>query len=373
MKRNLHIDNIRGLLLVIILIDHLELRLSAITNSPLGYTSAAEGFIFMSGLVAGIVYMGRALKTDFKQMSLHAQKRSFTIYQYHIFLYALTLIIFLNSDTINQFWKADMPLMAANPLLAFFQGISLLYQPAPNDILPIYCILLLLLPVVLKQFVKNKLTLVLAISLALYLLGQFQLVETTISGLNKTMSTSIDLGYFNILSWQLLFFLGLLLGTWEVKNYPWWTAFKKNRVIFFVSLSVIIPCLVLRHTLYKNIPYADILINRSHLAPLRLLNFLSISFVVNYLISRYRPSVSAFLVYLGQNSLQVFSFHVIVVLCMAPFVPLIVKTGYLTELVITALAILSLWIPAFLNVLYTKRNQRKKNLQLVSDDLKLAK
>ena len=160
MKRNLQIDNIRGLLLVIILIDHLELRLSAITNSPLGYSSAAEGFIFMSGLVAGIVYMGRALKTDFKTMAVHAQKRSFTIYRYHVFLYLLTLILFLNSAAINQFWKSEMPLIAANPLSAFFLGISLLYQPAPNDILPIYCILLLILPLILEQFVKNKLTLV---------------------------------------------------------------------------------------------------------------------------------------------------------------------------------------------------------------------
>ncbi|EJH80513.1 TPA: OpgC domain-containing protein, partial [Vibrio cholerae O1] len=65
MKRIPALDSIRGLLLVLITFNHLiwysggTTILQMITHEPVGVFGAAEGFIFMSGLLAGMVYSRR--------------------------------------------------------------------------------------------------------------------------------------------------------------------------------------------------------------------------------------------------------------------------------------------------------------------------
>lgn len=353
MKRNLQLDNIKGLLLIIMLIDHLHLHLSKLTNNTLGYSSAAEGFIFVSGLVAGMVYIARAKSSNISKVFIQAQKRSFTIYKFHIILYSLSLLLFLNSGLIRQYWSNSYLLFATDPVNALVLGFLLLYQADLNDILPMYSIFLLLMPFVIKAFLKNKVVFVIAISLALYGLAQIDVVEIFTAWFNRTLGFSADLGYFNLLSWQLLFVLGLFAGHLEINNPPRWLAFKTSRPIFLILISFLIVCFLLRHSLNKELPYASLLINRSHLGPLRLLNFLAIAFVLNYLITRYRPRIiSSFLVFLGRNSLQVFAFHVIMAVCLAPMVPMIMKQGVIVEVVFTIIVVLSLWIPAFLTEIY---------------------
>jgi len=52
MGRDRRIDTLRGMLLIIMTVDHLGGWLTVITGQSLGYVSAAEGFIFLSGFVS---------------------------------------------------------------------------------------------------------------------------------------------------------------------------------------------------------------------------------------------------------------------------------------------------------------------------------
>jgi hypothetical protein len=55
--RNLHLDAVRGYCLLVMTINHLHVYgLNRVSQDTFGFFGAAEGFIFISGLVAGSYY-----------------------------------------------------------------------------------------------------------------------------------------------------------------------------------------------------------------------------------------------------------------------------------------------------------------------------
>ena len=58
-QRDRGLDSLRGLMLLGMAVNHIASRLQILTDHPFGYTSTAEGFVFLSGLVAGLVYTRR--------------------------------------------------------------------------------------------------------------------------------------------------------------------------------------------------------------------------------------------------------------------------------------------------------------------------
>ena len=65
-KRIKYLDLLRGLMLVIMTLNHLDGPIKSITFQPLGFVSAAAGFIYLSGFVYGLVYTRKYIETDFK-------------------------------------------------------------------------------------------------------------------------------------------------------------------------------------------------------------------------------------------------------------------------------------------------------------------
>ena len=51
--RDLRFDTVRGALLLIMAINHVGSDLSRVLDQPLGFVSAAEGFVFLSGVLSG--------------------------------------------------------------------------------------------------------------------------------------------------------------------------------------------------------------------------------------------------------------------------------------------------------------------------------
>jgi hypothetical protein len=88
MKRIFQIDALRGLMLVSMGVNHMLRQpafasvsyLQEYTYEPLGFFSAAEGFFFLSGLIAGIVYGKPILNGDFRTSKSRALKRAREIY-----------------------------------------------------------------------------------------------------------------------------------------------------------------------------------------------------------------------------------------------------------------------------------------------------
>jgi hypothetical protein len=90
MERDLRIDFFRGLALFCIFIDHLPNNFVAeFTLQSVMFSDAAEVFILISGLTAGIVY-GRAMERQgFMIAAVRVYHRVWQLYVAHVFLFMM--------------------------------------------------------------------------------------------------------------------------------------------------------------------------------------------------------------------------------------------------------------------------------------------
>ena len=57
LERRPELDALRGLFLVWMTLTHLPTRFSDFVNQPIGFVSSAEGFVFLSALLVGRLYI----------------------------------------------------------------------------------------------------------------------------------------------------------------------------------------------------------------------------------------------------------------------------------------------------------------------------
>jgi hypothetical protein len=80
MKRFIEFDVLRGVLLLMMSIDHSPSSLRRFTDQPLGFFSTAECFVFVSAFLAGMLFRKRAEKLGFAAAALR-QVDSEDLYQ----------------------------------------------------------------------------------------------------------------------------------------------------------------------------------------------------------------------------------------------------------------------------------------------------
>lgn len=292
-RRDLRIDSLRGLLLVFMAIDHIPSDLQVFTNHIFGYVSSAEGFVFIAGLVAGLVYTRRR-RTDGPVVAQESSwRRAAVLYGWHMALY-LFVVVTSQSDVAS--WHT---------LLA---GATLLNQPPLLDILPMYCAFMLLLPALLDAFDRGRRAQVLAVSFAVWAASNALLSpEPWTLGAVRTSS-------FSITAWQLLFVAGAACG-------HGWTS--GDRIVPQARASLIalagafcVACYLVRHAFVAPpMPRAtlDWLTNKNSLAPLRLANTAALYYLVFTVANRFPHAMQwRPFAFLGKNALHVFCAHVAV-------------------------------------------------------------
>lgn len=229
--RDVRLDFFRGFALICIFIDHTPNDLlSWFTVGSVGVSDAAEVFVLVSGYTAGLVY-GRAFDREGAlRGAARVGRRIWQLYVAHIFLLVLFLAIvgrtaelFDSTHYVEEFGVYDF---LDDPLLTFAGILTLRYQPVFMDILPLYIVLLALLPVALWGFARAPAA-ALAISAACWLAVQ---LDPT---LNLPAEPWPDGRWpFNPLAWQALFVLGAWLGwrqtgsriAWLRARWPVWVA-----------------------------------------------------------------------------------------------------------------------------------------------------
>src|SRR5471032_2061561 len=82
--RDLRFDSLRGLFLVCMTINHLPTEMRAVTDQSLGLFSAAEGFVFLSGLLAGWVYTRKYRRFGAQGLWQAASDRAQSIYRWQL-------------------------------------------------------------------------------------------------------------------------------------------------------------------------------------------------------------------------------------------------------------------------------------------------
>jgi hypothetical protein len=316
-ERDLRLDFFRGIALVSIFIDHVawDSLVAQFTLQSVGFSDAAEVFIFISGYTAGMVY-GRAIEhRGLLRATMRIYHRVWQLYVAHVFLFMqfMATVAYLVDDLnsavyAEEFRAADF---LKEPGVAVIKALTLQFQPAFMDILPLYIVLLAVLPFVLVGF-RFWPAGVLAASFGLW--GAVQLDK----GLVLPAYPGPDqVWFFNPFSWQALFFLGAWCGWRGIKGgIPW----LSNRWLFRLALAGALAGFMIRfswslHKLYDPFPALFgralwPLLSKTSLSPLRFANVL----VLALLVARLIPPQAKFLasraalpfVTCGRHSLHIF-------------------------------------------------------------------
>ena len=155
--RDLRLDFFRGLALFSIFIDHIPNNvLGQFTMQAAGFSDAAEVFILISGYAAGMVYGRIYDRQGMLWASARIYHRVWQLYIAHVFLFMLfmatvahTIGVLNNVLYAEEFRAADF---LKEPDIAIVKALTLQFQPAFMDILPVYIVLLASLPLVLLGF-----------------------------------------------------------------------------------------------------------------------------------------------------------------------------------------------------------------------------
>lgn len=213
-RRDARLDVLRGLALVMIFINHVpNTYWEGWTSRNFGFSDAAEGFVFMSGLAAGLAYSAGFRRRPFWPATTRVWGRAWTLVLVHMTVTVLALGI--TGAAVLWFGLPGMaeinnvPPLLADPLAGFL-GLALMsHQLGYMNILPIYAVLLAVTPALLLAALRAPLALV-ALSVAVWLVaGSLRIALPT--------WPTPSIWFFNPLSWQLLFVLGLVAGA-EMKQ-----------------------------------------------------------------------------------------------------------------------------------------------------------
>jgi hypothetical protein len=317
------LDAFRGLLVVLMALNHVPTNLDDFTNHPLGFVSSAEGFVFLSGLIGGYVYVRKIWRDGFAHARSCCWLRAGTIYGYHVaaFLMVFAWIGVFTLANDGTLPGVTPPLMANHPAMAVWSGLALLYQPSLFDVLPIYFLMLLLLPGVLWALERGYRGTVLAISLSVWALTNSLFAQTPYTNL------WVQFGVFNPLAWQVLFVVGAIFGqAWAQGLKPpaasrW---FVLGAIGFALALFGIRHALISVDSLGASLGLSgssllsvhqslDWLTNKNNLAPLRLLNAAVLFYLAYLAVSRWpRAFHWQPLAFLGRHALPVFAAHILV-------------------------------------------------------------
>ncbi len=212
--RDPRLDFFRGMGMFIILIAH-------ITNNPwalfiparFGFSDATEMFVFCSGMASALAFGAVFAHAGFAYGCLRIAHRVWQVYWVHIGVFLITLFAMLVLNASGVFPRDEVGALNLYPFLKstgpnLIGLLTLTYVPNYFDVLPMYLVILALIPVMMALARIDQL-LPVAASLMLW-------IAATFWGLNLPAelwfaSGSARQWFFNPFGWQLVFFTGFAL------------------------------------------------------------------------------------------------------------------------------------------------------------------
>jgi hypothetical protein len=319
-KRLIELDVLRGFLLFWMTLTHLPTRASWVSNQTFGFVSAAEGFIFLAGFMIGQLESRIEEKAGQLATVRDISRRTLRIYIYHaaLLVFAFTIVAAIGISFHRLAFQNLLDYYLQKPREAVAAAALLEYRPSLLDILPMYIVFMIFTPLARSIARRWSWKAVIAISLVIWAAAQFGLRgwvyrQGDIFGLSVPQNAT---GSFDLYAWQLLWMVGLALGTTTPLrahdiHFPRW--------LITVCCTVAFIFLVLRYSPADHWINADLyghLIDKWKLGSVRVVNFSALAVVLVRFggpIARSRlflPFAS-----LGQASLEVFCVHV--VFCLA--------------------------------------------------------
>jgi hypothetical protein len=337
MKRFIELDFLRGILLLMMVVNHSPSSLRRFTDQPLGFFTTAECFVFVSAFLAGLLFRKRVEKVGFSRARSASILRAWRIYLAHLAILGFAFVI-------GSFFLSDFPGLRnlldhylLDPWAAICGSVVLLFRPPLMDILPMYILFSLLTPAAFWASQRWGWKSVLFASISIWLFSQAHVRDIWVTA--SKGASFIEPGPFDLLAWQLLWIVGLFFGQ----------RFGQNKALLGSPGLQALPCILATGFLVWRwsaialgpAPLTQTwLMDKWHLGPLRLINFFAAAWVagrfLKYL-SRWEAPLRP-LALIGRHMLPIFCIEI----CLSILLIGRTESGLATEPVITLVVLCQL-------------------------------
>src|SRR5579875_3315472 len=186
-------------------------------NQTFGFVSGAEGFIFLAAFMVGQLEYRIEQKSGPGATVRDLSRRTLRIYIYHcaLLVFAFTLVAEFGISFHRLALQNLMSFYLQQPQHAAISAFLLLYRPSLLDILPMYIVFMGLTPLARRIARRWTWDPVIYTSFAVWAAAQFGLRawihrHVNLFGLSVPEAST---GAFDVYAWQLLWMVGLALGT----------------------------------------------------------------------------------------------------------------------------------------------------------------
>jgi hypothetical protein len=377
-NRDLRIDMLRGVAIVFVIVNHIGLTsiFQNGTQEAIGVVSGAELFVLFSGAVIGMVYRPKVVAGGIGEVVIRTTRRSWKLY-YTALAVVLTVFFasqlpFVNASQVttftdqgsgaegttasgrvyNLYTNAEQLLgYPVNPQIVV-DVLSLRLGPWQFNVMGLYVVLLLISPLILWALSRRWWVLVLFVSVSLYVVDavtRFRLLPAQFED------------SFPLLTWQLLFVLGMVGGYYRRELVRWFRS-RLGAVVLIAAVVLAVALVIfswsnsylsspqdvrlalISDNVHRNIYTA--FFERTYLEPGRLLNVVLVVIAGYALLSAYWKPIAAvtgwFFIPLGQATLYVFIMHIFFALIISNVPVLREGTVWLNSLVYV-LVLMLMW------------------------------
>jgi hypothetical protein len=212
-QRDLRLDFFRGIGMFIILIAH-------ITGNPwtiwiparFGFSDATEMFVFCSGMASALAFGAVFSRAGWVLGTVRILHRVWQVYWVHLGVFFVTLALMVAINMTGLFPRDEVGALNLKHFLNntgpnLIGLMTLTYVPNYFDILPMYLVILALIPVMMA-LARLDARLALAASVALWIAATAGLNLPAELWFTKPSDRS---WFFNPFAWQLVFFTGFAL------------------------------------------------------------------------------------------------------------------------------------------------------------------
>ena len=236
MKRIAYLDMLRGYALVCIMLDHMPISvLRGATLANFTLFDAAELFVLLSGFLVGLVWTQVSTRDGTRAAQWRFFHRSLQVWRALILgalaMALLSALLFHFGLKHTAIWAEYARMVVEVPLSYAAAVASLWLQPNLLDVLALYVVLILTVPLTMPLLTRWPVQFALA-SLLMWMLAE---------PLNAALPNQRREGgfLFNPFGWQVLFFVGCAIGAFRqglmarLRPYAGWLTFVSAAILIY--------------------------------------------------------------------------------------------------------------------------------------------
>lgn len=338
--RDIRLDFFRGVCLFIIFVAHIFGNPWALAiPARFGLSDAAEIFVFLSGMASAVAFASVFIRRGFFMGTARIVHRIWQVYWAHISVFFVCTVIMVlidrNLETGEDYVRGLMMdhFFNDHARQALVGLLTLTYVPPFFDILPMYLVILCMIPIVMLLASFSKWYAMAAIVIT-WFIASFNVLDMSRAPWND------ETWFFNPFSWQLVFFTGFAFMR------GWLPMPKADWRLIWAAIIYLAICLPLEwEPLLKAVPWLretrewlyPVWIDKTHQGLARYIHFLALAYLSFIAVGerghRLKGPVVRVICKVGQQSLGIFVLSLVLSFSASALLNVIGRTYFTVPLV----------------------------------------